>query len=494
MTSLSRKIERLRDGQQPRILDLFSGCGGISVGMQRAGGRVIAGLDADMSAMESWYLNLRPDLLCRLRAAPSWDITQTDPEKFFGDLGIPEMADEIDILVGGPPCQAYSRIGKGKLRSLGGEDAHLFDERGSLYREFLRFVKAIQPVALLIENVPDSTNYGGENIPELVCTKLQRMGYTACWTLLQAAEYGVPQFRQRVFIQAIHNSAGIHPRLPLPTHRILRTEGQRVTKDRAESLFEKMLEGEHAYYVRPQVTHDGMPPAIGTFDALSDLPVIKPLALGKGQKLDQDPATLRAYESERPRGAYQRLMRNWPNFSTDGWVSGNTIRDNPRDFPIMRRMKEGDLYPEAVRIAKEILAEKLVVEKERLRRELTAAEIAKIEKATVPPYATDKFEGKWTKFRREQPSHTVVAHLQFDTYSHIHYDSDQARAITVREAARLQSFPDGFRFAGNMGAAFKQIGNAVPPMLAAAIGKTMVDVLAGRDAAEMAADRRPLTA
>jgi len=69
------------------------------------------------------------------------------------------------------------------------------------------------------------------------------------------------------------------------------------------------------------------------------------------------------------------------------------------------------------------------------------------------------------------PSHTVVAHLSVDTYSHIHYDASQARAITVREAARLQSFPDGFLFPGNMGQAYKQIGNAVPPLLAFRIGE-----------------------
>jgi DNA (cytosine-5)-methyltransferase 1 len=78
------------------------------------------------------------------------------------------------------------------------------------------------------------------------------------------------------------------------------------------------------------------------------------------------------------------------------------------------------------------------------------------------------------------PSRTILAHLGKDSYSHIHYDSDQARTISVREAARLQSFPDGFYFAGAMNAAFRQIGNAVPPLLALALGKHIITELIAR--------------
>ncbi len=83
--------------------------------------------------------------------------------------------------------------------------------------------------------------------------------------------------------------------------------------------------------------------------------------------------------------------------------------------------------------------------------------------AMVPPYDPTKFPNKWRKLERDFPSRTLLAHLSHDTYSHIHYDSEQARTISVREAARLQSFPDGFEFCGAMNAAFGQIGNAVPP-------------------------------
>src|SRR5690606_31098577 len=88
-----------------------------------------------------------------------------------------------------------------------------------------------------------------------------------------------------------------------------------------------------------------------------------------------------------------------------------------------------------------------------------------------------KFPNKWRKMWRDQPARTLMAHLGKDSYSHIHYDSKQARTISVREAARLQSFPDGFRFSGTMNPAFKQIGNAVPPLLAKAIAVHMMQAI-----------------
>jgi DNA (cytosine-5)-methyltransferase 1 len=79
------------------------------------------------------------------------------------------------------------------------------------------------------------------------------------------------------------------------------------------------------------------------------------------------------------------------------------------------------------------------------------------------------FPNRWWKLKKDYPSRTLMAHIGKDTYSHIHYDSGQARVISVREAARLQSFPDGFRFCGAMNSAYRQIGNAVPPLMARAI-------------------------
>src|SRR3954454_22345587 len=107
-----------------------------------------------------------------------------------------------------------------------------------------------------------------------------------------------------------------------------------------------------------------------------------------------------------------------------------------------------------------------------------SAEYERLKDSIVPPYDASKFPNKWRKMWRDQPARTLMAHLGKDSYSHIHYDSEQARTISVREAARLQSFPDGFVFCGTMNPAFRQIGNAVPPVLAWRLATQLRNTLA----------------
>jgi DNA (cytosine-5)-methyltransferase 1 len=178
---------------------------------------------------------------------------------------------------------------------------------------------------------------------------------------------------------------------------------------------------------------------------------------------------------------FAKLMRTWPGFDSDGCIYDHVIRYLPRDYKIFARMNPGDQYPEAHRLATAMRDRALKrIERERgarlarnsLRyRELTAH--------FVPPYDPGKFPNKWRKMEADQPARTLMAHIGKDTYSHIHYDDGQARTISVREAARLQSFPDGFRFAGTMNPAFRQIGNAVPPLLAYAVITEMLATLTG---------------
>jgi DNA (cytosine-5)-methyltransferase 1 len=106
-----------------------------------------------------------------------------------------------------------------------------------------------------------------------------------------------------------------------------------------------------------------------------------------------------------------------------------------------------------------------------------SSEYKRLRDTIVPPYDPGKFPNKWRKMWRDQPARTLMAHLGKDGYSHIHYDSEQARTISVREAARLQSFPDGFRFSGTMNPAFRQIGNAVPPLMALALAGQIMAAL-----------------
>lgn len=145
-------------------------------------------------------------------------------------------------------------------------------------------------------------------------------------------------------------------------------------------------------------------------------------------------------------------------------------------------MNPGDQYPQAHQHALDMLAEEI---KRRARRGIrvipNSPEYDRLRAEIVPPYDPTKFPNKWRKMERDMPARTLMAHIGKDTYSHIHYDSEQARTISVREAARLQSFPDGFIFAGTMNPAFRQIGNAVPPLMAAAIARVVREaVLEGR--------------
>jgi DNA (cytosine-5)-methyltransferase 1 len=167
------------------------------------------------------------------------------------------------------------------------------------------------------------------------------------------------------------------------------------------------------------------------------------------------------------------MMRRWPGFAAGEGVYDHVIRALPRDVPIFRAMRAGAEYPEAHATALALAAREAaqcgLQEGSKAYQELFAR--------MVPPYDVRKFPNRWWKLEPDQPVRTLMAHIGKDTYSHIHWDSDQARTISVREAARLQGFPDGFLFEGTMNPAFRQIGNAVPPLMAAAIAEVMLETL-----------------
>jgi DNA (cytosine-5)-methyltransferase 1 len=170
---------------------------------------------------------------------------------------------------------------------------------------------------------------------------------------------------------------------------------------------------------------------------------------------------------------YAELMRNWPGFENSIGVWDHVIRHLPRDIDTFREMPNGAEYPAAHATAVAIWRRRIVVEEFVAGRRLSPRERDELKRAIVPPYSLESFPNRWWKLRKDYPSRTLMAHMGKDTYSHIHYDSSQARVISVREAARLQSFPDGFRFCGTMNAGYRQIGNAVPPLLA----KKLADVM-----------------
>ena len=167
------------------------------------------------------------------------------------------------------------------------------------------------------------------------------------------------------------------------------------------------------------------------------------------------------------------MMRGWPGFEAGEGVYDHVIRALPRDVPIFRAMRPGAEYPEAHATAQALAA----AEAARLGVRQGTDAWRRLVARMVPPYDVGKFPNRWWKLEADQPVRTLMAHIGKDTYSHIHWDSDQARTISVREAARLQGFPDGFVFEGTMNPAFRQIGNAVPPLMASAIAEVMMEQL-----------------
>jgi DNA (cytosine-5)-methyltransferase 1 len=168
-------------------------------------------------------------------------------------------------------------------------------------------------------------------------------------------------------------------------------------------------------------------------------------------------------------------MRTWPGFEAKPSLYDHVIRYLPRDYELFSRLRPGDQYPEAYACAVQMFEERLAqLRKHGVAPDTRSAAWRKLRDSIVPPYDRGKFPNKWRKMEEDKPARTLMAHLGKDSYSHIHYDDDQARTISVREAARLQSFPDGFIFSGTMNPAFRQIGNAVPPLLAQRLAETIV--------------------
>lgn len=474
LSAVEQKIARLQAGATPRLLDLFSGCGGLSLGFHSKGFQIVASVEMDKDAAKSHALNFHKDSTYFESHARSRDIQKTSPASLFKSLGYAGDVDaQVDVIVGGPPCQAFTRVGRAKLREVFKDDnAFLNDSRSQLYKRYLEYVRQTKPLAILMENVPDMMNYGGINIAELVCRDLVSFGYDCRYTLLNTVYYGVPQMRERMFLIAIHKSLPAEIKFPEPSHYIELPKGYHGS--RSVALKHIISEEINPFYFPPPIATQTLTPAVTVEDALSDLPLINSHLkneLKRGTKKLDVPCKYRIAE---PVNDYQQLMRQWPKLTTNSSdVKSNVIRLLPRDYPIFKKMKPGDQYPQALKVAHRIFNKKLKqVEKEDGKvPSLNSKKYQMLLKNTIPPYDAGKFPNKWRKMEPDMPSRTLMAHLGKDCYSHIHYDSEQARTISVREAARLQSFPDDFQFCGAMNAAFRQIGNAVPPLMASILAR-----------------------
>jgi DNA (cytosine-5)-methyltransferase 1 len=476
---IAQKLNWMREGHKPRVLDLFSGCGGLSLGFEAAGCSISAAVEFDKDAARSHGLNFHGGAASHSLPV---DITTTRPQDLARRLGLGPIKDAIDIVVGGPPCQAFARVGRSKLREIDEHpEAFVHDPRARLYQEYLRYVDAFAPVAVVMENVPDMLNHGGRNIAEETCEVLRARGYVCRYTLLNAAFYGVPQMRERMFLVAYRKEVGAAVTFPAPTHWLELPTGYGGSRAVALRTLKGRLDEAHSYVEAP-VAPRGLPPAVTAEEAIGDLPPIDAPALLRSGALTRGARrfdTRVQYDRSRTVSPFAGHMKSWPGYAAHAeGLADHVIRYLPRDYPLFARLEAGDQYPEAYERAVEMFRERLAAMRAggQPAREGTAR-YQELWDSIVPPYDPGKFPNKWRKMWRDQPARTLMAHLGKDSYSHIHYDSAQARTISVREAARLQSFPDGFVFSGTMNPAFRQIGNAVPPLLARAVAAVVVQAL-----------------
>jgi DNA (cytosine-5)-methyltransferase 1 len=332
------KIARLQQGGIPRALDLFAGCGGLSLGLRRAGFEILAGLDSDPHASASHALNFHEGAFSH--AVPQ-DLTdpKVTPESVCTRFGFGAPGESVDVVVGGPPCQAFARIGRAKLRAIAGDpEAFLKDPRAGLHERWVAWVRELEPLAVLVENVPDALNAGGRNIAEEIALDLDELGFISRYTLLNTVHYGVPQTRERMFLIGLRKEFDTVPALPRPTHAHNVPSGYEQIR---RAAFRAVRCGDlfpARYWQTPPEVADGLCQAVTARQAIGDLPPITSLRDGtlRGGRRSFD--TPCGYRRGRP-SDYAREMRRWPEFeaAVDG-PRDHVIRYLPRDWPIFERI------------------------------------------------------------------------------------------------------------------------------------------------------------
>lgn len=380
---------RLR-AENPQLLiaaDLFSGAGGMSLGLEQAGMRVVFGADFDQDALQTHAHHFAG-------MSVDWDLG--DPER-VEEVGRILRAVNVDVLAGGPPCQPFSKAGRSGMRYLvqhGLREPH--DKRRDLWQSYLEIVRLAKPRAVIMENVPDMALDREMFILRSIVRRLEDWGYSVQERVIDTYRYGVPQFRQRLILVAL--------------------EGGMEFEWPAESD-KKVTLG----------------------NAIRDLPPVGPK---EGWLSDEHRQTWRPYGG--PRTAFQKEMRSGvPDEHAHRVYDHVTRRVRDDDAAAFEHLDTKTKYSELP---------------DELKR-----------------YRDDIFDDKYKRLDANDLSRTITAHIAKDGYWYIH--PEQNRTITIREAARIQTFPDHFRFAGPPTAAFKQIGNAVPPHLARAIGGAVSRVL-----------------
>lgn len=338
-------------------IDLFCGCGGLSLGFEKAGINVLVGIDAWQDAITTFNYNHKNSKgICA-------DLSTLEPSEIEKELN----GKSIDLIIGGPPCQGFSVAGKRIVD----------DVRNKLYKNFVRFVEYYKPKAFMMENVPNILSIGGGIVRDSIVKDFSDLGYKVVYQVLTASNYGTPQNRRRAVFVGFNN--GFEFKFP-------------------EKTVEKL---------------------ITSSEALSDLPE---------NSLEDGTSYPIASKCD-----YQKLMR----CNSDKVYNHQITEHSERTKEIIALVPNGGNY-------------------KNLPQELQQ---------------TRKVHIAWTRLNSQKPSFTI------DTGHRHHFHYKWNRIPTVRESARIQSFPDDFIFLGTKTSQYKQVGNAVPPLMAEAIAKTIKESL-----------------
>lgn len=354
------------------IVDLFSGVGGLSFGFSRLPEfRIIAANEINKDISEAYSLNY-----------PGVRMINCDINDLTGDMLFDALKGEkADVVVGGPPCQSYSTLGKRRM-----------DDRASLFTQYCRILEILKPKAFVFENVVGILSMDKGKLFCRIREEFKRLGYDVKSSVLNAADFGVPQQRERVILVGIKGKNNFI--YPLPTHG------------------------------------EGLKPYVTLKEAIGDLPSIK-----SGE-------TKTYYEKDADNEFLQFVRSNCGDEVSEHFSPKNGVHL----IKIMQALKDGqskDDLPEEIR-------------------------------------PKSGYANTYAKLWWEKPSTTITRNFSCPSSSRCIHPRD-SRAMSIREGARLQSFPDDYKFYGSDGTKRLEIGNAVPPLLSMAVAKQMLIALNSAD-------------